>query len=57
MENLIGISIHFGFKDLQTTTNNFSVKLGQSEFISVCKEVLLDRTQLASKSAFQGKEF
>ena len=41
--------VRFSYKDLQTATNNFSVKLGQGGFGSVYKGVLLDGTAIAVK--------
>ncbi|KAL7189761.1 hypothetical protein ACSBR1_039409 [Camellia fascicularis] len=39
----------YSYKDLQTATNNFSVKLGQGGFGSVYKGMLPDGTQIAVK--------
>ena len=41
--------VRFSYKDLQTATNNFSVKLGQGGFGSVYKGVLLDGSAIAVK--------
>lgn len=59
LENLTGMPIRYSYKDLQSATNNFSVKLGQGGFGSVYKGVLPDGTQLAVKqleSIGQGKK-
>ncbi|KAI4316329.1 hypothetical protein L6164_024318 [Bauhinia variegata] len=59
LENLTGMPIRFSYKDLETATNNFSVKLGHGGFGSVYKGVLPDGTQLAVKkleSIGQGKK-
>ncbi|KAL2346710.1 hypothetical protein Fmac_000710 [Flemingia macrophylla] len=59
LENLTGMPIRYSYKDLETATNNFSVKLGQGGFGSVYKGVLPDGTQLAVKkleSIGQGKK-
>ncbi|KAG5048414.1 hypothetical protein JHK85_009517 [Glycine max] len=49
LENLTGMPIRYSYKDLETATNNFSVKLGQGGFGSVYKGALPDGTQLAVK--------
>ncbi|XP_061376418.1 G-type lectin S-receptor-like serine/threonine-protein kinase SD2-5 [Gastrolobium bilobum] len=49
LENLTGMPIRFSYNDLETATNNFSVKLGHGGFGSVYKGVLPDGTQLAVK--------
>ncbi|XP_057960169.1 G-type lectin S-receptor-like serine/threonine-protein kinase SD2-5 isoform X2 [Malania oleifera] len=49
LQNLSGMPIRFSYADLQTATNNFSVKLGQGGFGSVYEGVLPDGTQLAVK--------
>ncbi|KOM41330.1 hypothetical protein LR48_Vigan04g152800 [Vigna angularis] len=49
LENLTGMPIHYNYKDLETTTNNFSVKLGQGGLGSVYKGVLADGTQILVK--------
>lgn len=49
LENLSGMPIRFGYRDLQTATNNFSVKLGQGGFGSVYQGALPDGTRLAVK--------
>ncbi|GMY29292.1 G-type lectin S-receptor-like serine/threonine-protein kinase SD2-5 isoform X1 [Fagus crenata] len=48
-ENLSGMPIRFNYRDLQTATNNFSVKLGQGGFGSVYQGFLPDGTRLAVK--------
>ncbi|KAL3497378.1 hypothetical protein ACH5RR_040110 [Cinchona calisaya] len=49
LEDLSGMPVRFSYNDLQTATNNFSMKLGQGGFGSVYHGVLLDGTQLAVK--------
>ncbi|KAJ4839326.1 G-type lectin S-receptor-like serine/threonine-protein kinase SD2-5 [Turnera subulata] len=49
LESLSGMPVRFSYKDLQTATNNFSVKLGQGGFGSVYQGVLPDGTRLAVK--------
>lgn len=49
LENLSGMPVRFTYSDLQTATNNFSVKLGQGGFGSVYQGVLPDGTRLAVK--------
>ncbi|TKY58138.1 G-type lectin S-receptor serine/threonine-protein kinase SD2-5 [Spatholobus suberectus] len=49
LESLTGMPIRFSYNDLETATNNFSMKLGQGGFGSVYKGVLPDGTQLAVK--------
>ena len=49
LENLSGMPIRFSYKDLQTATDNFSVKLGQGGFGSVYRGALPDGTRLAVK--------
>ncbi|KAF8369841.1 hypothetical protein HHK36_032136 [Tetracentron sinense] len=49
LENLSGMPIRFSYMDLQTATNNFSVKLGQGGFGSVYQGVLPDGTRIAVK--------
>ncbi|GKU87272.1 hypothetical protein SLEP1_g1702 [Rubroshorea leprosula] len=49
LENLTGMLIRFSYKDLQTATNNFSVRLGHGGFGSVYQGVLPDGTRLAVK--------
>ncbi|XP_042492795.1 G-type lectin S-receptor-like serine/threonine-protein kinase SD2-5 isoform X2 [Macadamia integrifolia] len=49
LENLSGAPIRFSYNDLQTATNDFSVKLGQGGFGSVYQGMLPDGTQLAVK--------
>ncbi|KAJ4707885.1 Receptor protein kinase [Melia azedarach] len=49
LENLSGMPVRFSYKDLQTATNNFCVKLGQGGFGSVYQGVLPDGTRLAVK--------
>lgn len=49
LENLSGMPVRFSYRDLQTATNNFSVKLGQGGFGSVYDGVLPDGTRLAVK--------
>ncbi|KAM0968877.1 hypothetical protein TB1_016435 [Malus domestica] len=48
-ENMTGMPIRFSYRDLQTATNNYSVKLGQGGFGSVYQGNLPDGTQLAVK--------
>ncbi|XP_041022746.1 G-type lectin S-receptor-like serine/threonine-protein kinase SD2-5 [Juglans microcarpa x Juglans regia] len=49
LETLSGMPIRFNYRDLQTATNNFSVKLGQGGFGSVYQGALPDGTRLAVK--------
>ncbi|XP_077210541.1 S-domain-2 5 [Tasmannia lanceolata] len=49
LENLSGMPIRFSYKELQTATNNFTVKLGQGGFGSVYQGVLPDGTRIAVK--------
>ncbi|XP_015885840.3 G-type lectin S-receptor-like serine/threonine-protein kinase SD2-5 [Ziziphus jujuba] len=49
LETLSGMPIRFSYTDLQTATNNFSVKLGQGGFGSVYQGILPDGTRLAVK--------
>ncbi|OAY27384.1 G-type lectin S-receptor-like serine/threonine-protein kinase SD2-5 [Manihot esculenta] len=49
LENLSGMPIRYSYRDLQTATNNFSVKLGHGGFGSVYQGVLQDGTRLAVK--------
>ncbi|KAL3497381.1 hypothetical protein ACH5RR_040113 [Cinchona calisaya] len=59
LEDLSRMPVRFSYHDLQTATNNFSLKLGQGGFGSVYHGVLLDGTQLAVKkleSIRQGKK-
>ncbi|ESQ53945.1 hypothetical protein EUTSA_v10024411mg [Eutrema salsugineum] len=49
LENLSGMPIRFAYKDLQSATNNFSVKLGQGGFGSVYEGTLPDGSRLAVK--------
>ncbi|KAG6706503.1 hypothetical protein I3842_07G224900 [Carya illinoinensis] len=49
LEGLSGMPIRFTYRDLQTATDNFSVKLGQGGFGSVYRGVLPDGTRLAVK--------
>ncbi|XP_038696771.1 G-type lectin S-receptor-like serine/threonine-protein kinase SD2-5 [Tripterygium wilfordii] len=49
LEGLSGMPIRFSYRDLQTATNNFSMKLGQGGFGSVYEGVLPDGTRLAVK--------
>ncbi|CAN0877573.1 G-type lectin S-receptor-like serine/threonine-protein kinase SD2-5 [Linum grandiflorum] len=49
LENLSGMPVRFSYKELQTATNNFSVKLGQGGFGSVYQGLLPDGTRLAVK--------
>lgn len=49
LESISGMPIRFSYKDLQTATDNFSVKLGQGGFGSVYSGVLKDGTRLAVK--------
>ncbi|KAG2409939.1 G-type lectin S-receptor-like serine/threonine-protein [Vigna angularis] len=59
LENLTSMPIRYSYKDLETATNKFSVKLGQGGFGSVYKGVLADGTQIVVKkleSIGQGKK-
>ncbi|KAL5975860.1 hypothetical protein ACLOJK_020188 [Asimina triloba] len=49
LENLSGMPVRFSYQELQTATNNFSVKLGQGGFGSVYHGVLADGSQIAVK--------
>lgn len=49
LEGLSGAPIRYSYKDLQTATDNFSVKLGQGGFGSVYRGFLPDGTRLAVK--------
>ncbi|KAH6790799.1 S-domain-2 5 [Perilla frutescens var. frutescens] len=49
LEGISGVPIRFSYKDLQTATNDFSVKLGQGGFGSVYQGTLPDGTQIAVK--------
>lgn len=49
LESLSGMPVRFSYNDLQTATNNFSVKLGQGGFGSVYQGLLSDGTRLAVK--------
>nr|VDD48272.1 unnamed protein product [Brassica oleracea] len=49
LENLSGMPIRFTYKDLQSATNNFSIKLGQGGFGSVYEGTLPDGSRLAVK--------
>ncbi|KDP33590.1 hypothetical protein JCGZ_07161 [Jatropha curcas] len=49
LEGLSGMPIRYSYRDLQTATNNFAVKLGHGGFGSVYQGVLPDGTQLAVK--------
>ncbi|KAJ9167736.1 hypothetical protein P3X46_019339 [Hevea brasiliensis] len=49
LEGLSGMPIRYSYRDLQTATNNFSVKLGHGGFGSVYEGVLQDGTRLAVK--------
>ncbi|KAL2548659.1 G-type lectin S-receptor-like serine/threonine-protein kinase SD2-5 [Forsythia ovata] len=49
LESLSGMPIRFSYKDLQTATSDFRVKLGQGGFGSVYQGTLHDGTQLAVK--------
>eukprot|EP01018_Ginkgo_biloba_P010710 Gb_12130 [translate_table: standard] len=61
LENLAGLPIRFSYRDLQTATNNFNMKLGQGGFGPVYEGVLPDGSKIAVKqleSIGQGnKEF
>ncbi|XP_047327474.1 G-type lectin S-receptor-like serine/threonine-protein kinase SD2-5 [Impatiens glandulifera] len=47
--SLSGMPIRFSYTELQTATDNFSIKLGQGGFGSVYKGVLPDGTRIAVK--------
>jgi len=49
LKSLTSMPIRFSYNDLETATNNFSVKLGQGGFGSVYKGILKDETQIAVK--------
>ncbi|KAK3038024.1 hypothetical protein RJ639_032003 [Escallonia herrerae] len=49
LDKLSCMCIRFSYKDLQTATNNFSMKLGQGGFGSVYEGVLTDGTRIAVK--------
>ncbi|KAG6417062.1 hypothetical protein SASPL_119212 [Salvia splendens] len=49
LEGLSGMPIRFSYKDLQTATRDFSVKLGQGGFGSVYDGTLSDGTRVAVK--------
>ncbi|KAL6982296.1 G-type lectin S-receptor-like serine/threonine-protein kinase SD2-5 [Sarracenia purpurea var. burkii] len=49
LETLSGMPIRFSYSDLQSATNNFSVKLGQGGFGSVYQGALADGTRVAVK--------
>ncbi|KAL7112310.1 hypothetical protein ACP275_05G144600 [Erythranthe tilingii] len=49
LEGLSGMPIRFTYKNLQTATNNFVVKLGQGGFGSVYEGALPDGTRIAVK--------
>ncbi|XP_043725733.1 G-type lectin S-receptor-like serine/threonine-protein kinase SD2-5 [Telopea speciosissima] len=49
LENLSGAPIRFSYNDLQTATNDFSVKLGHGGFGSVYQGMLPDGTRIAVK--------
>ncbi|EEF46959.1 s-receptor kinase, putative [Ricinus communis] len=49
LESLSGMPLRYSYRDLQTATNNFSVKLGHGGFGSVYQGVLPDGTRLAVK--------
>ncbi|KAF3962298.1 hypothetical protein CMV_013169 [Castanea mollissima] len=55
LENLSGMPIRFNYKDLQSATNNFSVKLGQGEIIGGRKNFELEET--SEKSHFPSYAF
>ncbi|XP_031505345.1 G-type lectin S-receptor-like serine/threonine-protein kinase SD2-5 [Nymphaea colorata] len=48
-DGLSGMPIRYSYKDLQTATNNFSVKLGQGGFGSVYQGILPDGSRIAVK--------
>lgn len=49
LNGLTGAPMRYSYDDLQTATNNFSIKLGQGGFGSVYQGVLPDGTRLAVK--------
>ncbi|KAL8162021.1 hypothetical protein V2J09_013510 [Rumex salicifolius] len=49
MESLSSMPVRYTFKDLETATNNFAVKLGQGGFGSVYQGVLPDGSRIAVK--------
>ncbi|AES59020.1 putative protein kinase RLK-Pelle-SD-2b family [Medicago truncatula] len=49
LKSLTSMPIRFSYNNLETATNNFSVKLGQGGFGSVYKGILKDETQIAVK--------
>ncbi|CAN8229708.1 unnamed protein product [Cochlearia groenlandica] len=49
LDNLSGMPIRFSYKELQSATNNFSVKLGQGGFGSVYEGTLPDGSRIAVK--------
>uniref|UniRef100_A0A2P2JGM6 Receptor-like serine/threonine-protein kinase n=1 Tax=Rhizophora mucronata TaxID=61149 RepID=A0A2P2JGM6_RHIMU len=48
-ENLSGMPVRYSYRELQTATNNFSVKLGRGGFGSVYQGFLADGTRVAVK--------
>lgn len=49
LDGLTGAPVRYSYNDLQTATNNFSMKLGQGGFGSVYQGVLPDGTRIAVK--------
>ncbi|GAB2284919.1 hypothetical protein Dimus_019372 [Dionaea muscipula] len=49
LESISGMPVRYSYKDLQSATDNFSVKLGQGGFGSVYQGALPDGTRIAVK--------